>query len=533
MNNAGNIAREILLITSKIGYIYKTREYGKVILPMTVLRRFDCVLNVDENICFSNSSEYNFGNLLREPENVKESFIHYVESFSANVLDVFDNFRFTEEIHKLAESNALALLIEEFAKIDLHPSVVSNYEMGCIFEEVKRSFLDSHHADQGEHYTPSEIVELMAELLTANYVDNEALTKAIYDPACGTGGILHAALKTFSLANPNLKLSIYGQEINDETFAICKSDTLIKGLDASNIKKGNSISNDHFLGCKFDYVCANPPFGVDWKIDQEYVMKEKSEQGLRGRFGLGMPATSDSQMLFLQIALSKMKNPPENTRVAIVLNGSSLFTGGAGSGPSEIRRHIIENDLLECIIGLPCEIFFNTGIPTYIWVLSSQKMDERKGKVQLINAADMFVRMRKALGDKRNEISKEQVRGIMNLYTNLEESDVSKVFDGQEFGYKEITFTLPQSDGSKEKATEHIGVNEDPLEYFNENILPENPGATLLLNKTKIGYEIPFSRHFFKYEQPKSSKKIAEEIEETSKELRELLIKYNLTFLMG
>lgn len=418
----------------------------------------------------------------------------------------------------------------------MHPDKISNIEMGYIFEEIIRRFSEAHNEDAGQHYTPREVIELMVNILFCE--DSELLTgnkvaKTIYDPACGTGGMLTVAEDHLHKMNHKAKLLCFGQEINPQTYAICKSDILIKGADAEYIKEGNTLSDDMFLDDKFDYILSNPPFGREWKNEKKAIEDER-KRGFAGRFGPGLPAIGDSQMLFLLTAISKMKAPQDGgSRIAIIHNGSPLFTGDAGSGPSEIRKYIIENDLLEAIIALPNDIFYNTGIATYIWVISNKKPMHRKGKVQLINANQMFEKRRKSLGNKRNDIPKNYIEEITKVYGDFIKSDVSKIFNNEEFGYAKIVVERPLLDGKGQpilkkgekqpdpslRDTENVPLAENIDEYFAREVLPYASDAWIDHTKTKIGYEIPFTRYFYEYTAPRPSEEIMAEILEIEKEL--------------
>ncbi|WP_413854090.1 type I restriction-modification system subunit M, partial [Candidatus Ruminimicrobium bovinum] len=414
-SNVNEKANLIWAIADKLTGVYKPHEYGKVILPFTVIRRFDCILAktkqavLEKNefmlnempmksdflkktsgYAFYNISKYTFETLLDDANNIEANFRNYINGFSENVKQIIEKFKFDNEIQTLADKNLLYIVIQEFTtpKADLHPDKISNLEMGYIFEEIIRKFSEAHNEDAGQHYTPREVIELMVNILFTN--DNDVLTKnvakTIYDPACGTGGMLSVAEDYLKKLNSSATLLPFGQEINDETFAICKADMLIKGNDADKIKNGNTLSDDKFKNEQFDYILSNPPFGREWKNDKKAVEKEAA-LGAGGRFGAGLPSVGDGQMLFLQTAIAKMKDKSQGgSKVAIIHNGSPLFTGDAGSGPSDIRRYILENDLLEAIIALPNDIFYNTGIATYVWVLKNKKEKRRQGKVQLINA---------------------------------------------------------------------------------------------------------------------------------------------------
>ena len=552
-------ANLIWAIADKLTGVYKPHEYGKVILPLTVIRRFDCILaDTKEAVLekhnsmapdlpmrevflkkasgyeFYNTSKYTFETLLDAPDSIETNFRNYLNGFSKNVREIIEKFKFDQEITTLAEKNLLFIVIQEFTtpKADLHPNKISNLEMGYIFEEIIRRFSEAHNEDAGQHYTPREVIELMVNILfnSDNDILTENVAKTIYDPACGTGGMLSVAEDYLKKINSSAKLLPFGQEINDETFAICKADMLIKGNDADNIKNGNTLSDDQFKGEKFDYILSNPPFGREWKNDKKAVEAE-AKLGAAGRFAAGLPAVGDGQMLFLQTAIHKMKD--SGSKVAIIHNGSPLFTGDAGSGPSEIRRYILENDLLEAIIALPNDIFYNTGIATYIWVLNNKKPNIRKGKVQLINANQMYEKRRKSLGNKRNDIPKHYIDEITNIYANFKETEISKIFDNEEFGYSKIVVERPEKDENGNiitkngkpvadtslRDTENVPLKEDIREYFKREVLPYAPDAWIDKTKTKIGYEIPFTRYFYKYVPPRPSEEIMSEILELEKSL--------------
>lgn len=556
--NISEKANLIWAIADKLTGVYKPHEYGEVILPLTVIRRFDCILAdtkeavlkkneevgklpmKDVFLCkesgysFYNISKYDFEKLLNDPDGIEENFRAYLNGFSENVRNIIEKFNFDNQITRLAEKNLLYIVIQEFIspEANLHPDKISNLEMGYIFEEIIRKFSEAHNEDAGQHYTPREVIELMVNILFYNDSNllTEEVAKTIYDPACGTGGMLSVAEDYLKKMNKSAQLIGFGQEINDQTYAICKADMLIKGENADKIKNGNTLSDDKFKDDKFDYILSNPPFGREWKNDRKAVQSE-AKLGFAGRFGAGLPAVGDGQMLFLQTAISKMKT--QGSRVAIIHNGSPLFTGDAGSGPSEIRRYILENDLLEAIVALPNDIFYNTGIATYIWVLSNKKPSYRKGKVQLINANKLFVKRRKSLGNKRNDVPKESIDEITKLYGEFKESEISKIFDNEDFGYTKITVERPKKDengkielkkgkpvaDSKLRDTENVPLKEDIQEYFEREVLPFVPDAWIDEKKTKIGYEIPFTRYFYKYIPPKPSKDIIAEIMEIEKDL--------------
>ncbi len=468
--NVKEKANLIWAIADKLTGVYKPHEYGNVILPLTVIRRFDCVLRDtkpavqqaihdapaiyklrEKFICkaskypFYNASPFTFEKLMDDPDNIAANFRNYLHGFSANVREIIKRFNFDPEITRMDDKGILYIVLQEFTteKADFHPDHISNIEMGYVFEEIIRKFSESSNEDAGQHYTPREVIRLMVNLLFMD--DSEVLTqpdvvKTLYDPACGTGGMLSVASEYLQSLNSSAEFIPHGQEINDQTFAICQADTLIKGEDASHIKVGNTLSDDQFTGETFDYILSNPPFGREWKNEKKAVLKEAKE-GYAGRFGAGLPAIGDSQMLFLETAVSKMKR--DGSRVAIIHNGSPLFTGDAGSGPSEIRRYLLEHDLLEAIVALPNDIFYNTGIATYIWVLSNRKSPLRRGKVQLINANGIYTKMRKSLGSKRVEITPEQIDAISRLYGDFRETDNCRIFANEDFGYQKITVERP------------------------------------------------------------------------------------------
>lgn len=556
--NISEKANLIWAIADKLTGVYKPHEYGEVILPLTVIRRFDCVLAdtkeavlkkneqvgklpmKDVFLCkesgydFYNISKFDFQKLLSDPDGIEANFRAYINGFSENVRNIIEKFNFDNQITRLAEKNLLYIVIQEFTtpNADLHPSKISNLEMGYIFEEIIRRFSEAHNEDAGQHYTPREVIELMVNILFYN--DSDLLTgniaKTIYDPACGTGGMLSVAEDYLKKLNKDAELIAFGQEINDQTYAICKADMLIKGANANNIKNGNTLSDDKFKEDKYDYILSNPPFGREWKNDKKAVETE-AKLGFAGRFGAGLPAVGDGQMLFLETAIAKMK--PQGSRIAIIHNGSPLFTGDAGSGPSEIRRYILENDLLEAIIALPNDIFYNTGIATYIWVLSNKKPEYRKGKVQLINANELYEKRRKSLGNKRNDIPKHYIDEITKLYGEFKESEISKIFDNEDFGYSKIVVERPKlnEDGIPElkkgkpvadaslRDTENVPLKEDIQEYFEREVLPFAPDAWIDEKKTKIGYEIPFTRYFYQYVPPKPVQELEIEIKEIEMDL--------------
>ncbi|MEN0589211.1 type I restriction-modification system subunit M [Kurthia gibsonii] len=646
---------------------YKPEDYGKIVLPLAVLRRFDCVLeSTKEEVLakaeqfatmseearepilnrvskqnFHNISKYDFKKLLTDSDNIADNLRDYINGFSKVARDIMEHFDFDRQIDKLDQNNLLYLTIKRFSELDLHPETVSNVEMGYVFEELIRRF--SEHAEAGDHYTPREVIRLMTHLLflhdDANILTKPGLTQTLYDAAAGTGGMGSVAQEYLLNLNPTAHLEFFGQEINPESYAICKADLLIKGEDATNIRLGNTLSNDKFPTDKFDYLISNPPYGIDWKSYEKPIKAEHEQQGFDGRFGPGTPRTSDGQLLFLLHLLSKMKDVtpenPQGSRLAIIMNGSPLFTGDAGSGESEIRKYVLENDLVEGIVALPNDLFYNTGIATYIWILTNNKAPLSKGKVRLINAVDFYKKMKKSMGSKRNEIREDQLNEIVRLYGDAQPNEYVKIFDNEDFGYAKITVERPlrlnfqvseerlarvveekgfanlatskkkgdaahfeMEEGKKLQAqilhvlrtlesdevyknrevftkilkdalaeatiklgasvlkailnglsekdetadvcmknkkdiepdtdlrdTESVPLKEDIEEYFAREVLPHVPDAWIDHSKTKIGYEIPFTRQFYKYTALRSSAEIMDEIRALEVEIAEQLKK--------
>ena len=487
---------------------YKRNEYQKVILPFTVLKRFDSVLEyskkdvldnynnykdtignlepilsraaVDKDgneLGFYNYSKYDFKSLIQDPDHIEENLMHYLDSFSPNIQDIFENFYIKNHISRLSKANLLFLLIKKFSesRVDLHPEKVSNHEMGTIFEELIRKFSEQSNEEAGEHFTPRDVVKLMTSLIFIEngiHLNDPNLIIKIYDPACGTGGMLTSCENFIREFNTTADVVLYGQEINQEIYAICKADMLIKGEISDNIKGPSStLSEDQLPNDRFDFMISNPPYGRKWEQDKEAVVKE-AENGFEGRFGAGLPRINDGQLLFLEHMLSKMKTD-EKSRIAVITNGSPLFTGDAGSGESNIRKWIIENDYLEAIIGLPDQLFYNTGIRTYIWVLTNQKPEERKGKIQLVDASAKYIKMRKSLGNKRHQLSDGDIENILDLYCKFDENDVIKVFDKEDFGYTKVTVERP------------LQLNFEVTEERLENLYAGNAFSKLAVSKSK------------------------------------------------
>ena len=642
---------------------YKQADYGKVILPMTVLRRLDCVLEPTREAvlarasefagespevrdrmlrrtagqAFYNTSKFDFKRLLADPAQIGSNLVNYIQGFSPQAREIIEHFGFEGQIEKLERGNLLYLIVQRFAEVDLHPDAVPNELMGSIFEELIRRFSEQSNETAGEHFTPREVIRLMVDLLFIE--DDEVLrrpgvVRTLFDPAAGTGGMLSVAEDYLRDLNPQARLEVYGQELNDESYAICKADMLIKGQNPENIVRGNSFTEDGHEGKTFHYMLSNPPFGVSWRKVQKFIEDEHETLGHAGRFGAGLPRINDGSLLFLQHMISKMKPAEEGgSRIAIVFNGSPLFTGDAGSGESEIRRWILENDWLEAIVALPDQLFYNTGIATYIWIVTNRKSPQRRGKVQLINAIGSFRKMRRSLGNKRNEIAPEQIAEIARTYGDFAETRHSKIFDTEDFGYYKITVERPlrlnfqaseeriarldgqsafarlatsrkkgeagereieegralqeeilralrgidpevvyksrpefrkalqkvfrsagikvpapvvrailaalserdetaeictDKDGAPEpdpelRDTENVPLTEDIHAYFEREVLPFVPDAWIDESKTRIGYEIPFTRHFYEYTPLRPLEEIEAEIRELEGEIAGLL----------
>lgn len=623
---------------------YKQSDYGKVVLPFTLLRRLDCVLeSTKPNVLaeyeakksregslypflirkskqiFYNTSPFDFQKLLGDSNNIKANLTSYINDFSENARDIFERYDFETQIERLDSSNLLFKVVQKFAAIDLHPNVISNADMGLIFEWLIRKFAELSNETAGEHYTPREVIRLMVNLLFI--ADDDALTKpgivrSVYDPTAGTGGMLSIAEEHLRKLNPDSRLVVFGQELNPESYAICKADMLIKGQDVANIIFGNTLSNDGHVGRTFDYMLSNPPFGVEWKKVEDAVRKEAKKK-FEGRFGAGLPRVSDGSLLFILHLLSKMRPVEQGgSRIGIVFNGSPLFTGGAGSGESDIRKWIIESDWLEAIVALPTDMFYNTGIATYVWVLTNHKKPERKGKIQLVNATEFYQKMRKSLGSKRKELSDDDITRIVRLYGECEEHEYSKIFDNEDFGYSTITVERPlrlnfqaspervaklsevpalakangdlsrlntalaKLDSSRVyknrdeflkdfkkvadsveltlsaaqlkaalhalsepdetadictdrhgkaepdpnlRDTENVSLKDDIEAYFRREVLPHVPDAWIDYEKTKVGYEIPFNRHFYKYTPPRSLEEIDTDLQKVNAEIMRML----------
>ena len=674
MTNFRERANFIWNIANLIRDSFKRGKYQDVILPFTVLRRVDSVLkptkssvletynkykdkleNPDSLLrdasgyAFYNTSKYDFERLLNDPDGLADNLMRYINGFSENMREILYNFDFENTVRKLDDQKLLFQVIQRFNEINLHPTEVNNLEMGYIFEELIRRFNEATNENPGEHFTPREAIHLMTSILVApemEMVKEPGILLKAYDPTCGTGGMLSILKDKILELNSNADVRLYGQELNPETFAVCKSDFFLKtpdGSDAENIKQGSTLSNPKHRGETFNYMLANPPYGMDWKRDKTDVENE-ADRGYAGRFGPGTPRSSDGQLLFTMDMLSHkapVKNGKGGSRIAVVHNGSPLFTGDAGSGESEIRRWMLENDWLEAIIALPEQLFYNTGIATYIWILTNKKQSHRKGKVQLIDASDIWTPMRKSLGSKRREISDQQIKEITQLYVDFKECDKSKIFRNEEFGFRKVRIEQPlrlkfevtpetmdslqeertfanlaasrkkdkvkkqqeieagekeqklildvvaslagkvyinqknfmkdlkakfkdkdykpkksiynaiervfgtsdehadiarDKDGNPEPDTdlrdyENVPLSENVYDYFEREVRPHVPEAWIDESYTddkdaeigRVGYEIPFTRHFYEYEPPRDLDEIEEEIKDLEQEIQELL----------
>jgi type I restriction enzyme M protein len=543
--------------------VFKQHDYGDVILPFVVLRRLDCVLEphkddvykiyqeykgkVDDptpiilnkiNTTFYNRSKYDLSRLKSDPQNINGNFQNYLGGYSDNVIEIIENFQLDKPVEKLNKNNRLFQLIDKFTEIDLHPDKISNRDMGIIFEELLRKFSEMSNETSGEHYTPRDVVRLLVSLVFTedkNKLQGEGKVRSIFDPCCGSGGMLTIGKEYIHQnINDKLELRLLGQELQDQTYSICKSDMLITGQNPNNIRGPvSSLSDDQFQGEKFDYMITNPPFGVSWKSEKEFIENEKSNP--LGRFSVGTPRSSDGQLLFLQHMISKMER--KGSRIGIIFNGSPLFTGDSGSGESEIRKWILENDMLESVISLPDRLFFNTGITTYLWIVNNKKDSKRKGKIQLINCESFFKIMKKKLNEKRKEITKKHRDEILSLYENFKENEYCKIYSNDFFGYTKVTIEQPLLDGngnvvkdkkgnpkpnSKKRDYERIPLKQDIDEYYNSEVKQHLPNSWMDRNKDKIGYEINFTKYFYKYKPIRSTEDIIDDILSIDKELEGL-----------
>ena len=568
MDNFQNNANFIWTVADDIlRGAFKQHEYGDVILPFVVLRRLDCVLEdckdkvistykefkdklpdpskvilqATKGLNFYNTSYYDLSRLKQDSGNIELNFNNYINGFSENVRKILENFQIDKIVTKMVKNDLLFMLVDKFTEIDLNPNVVSNHEMGYIFEELLRRFSEMSNETAGEHYTPREVIRLMVNLLFAEHQEElkgKGIIRTVFDPACGTGGMLTIAKEHIQQnINPDVEIVMYGQELNEQTYAIAKSDVLIMGENEGNIRHGTSFSDDKFKENKFNFMLSNPPFGVSWKKEQEFIRNEANDP--YGRFIAGLPRISDGALLFLLHMVSKMEI--SGSRIAIIFNGSPLFTGDAGSGESNIRKWIIENDWLEAIIAQPTELFYNTGIATYIWIVTNRKPEKRKGKVQLINAVGYYQKMRKSLGNKRNYITDEQIKEITDIYTSYKEGENCKIFDNEDFGYTKITVERPiiendkvvrDSNGNPKPNSsirdyEKVILKDDIDKYFEQEVKPHVSDAWMDRSKDKVGYEINFTKYFYQYKPLRPIDEIKADIltleEETEGLLKEIL----------
>jgi len=541
---------------------FKPNEYGRIILPFVVLRRLDCVLEKDKEkaikiysslkdtidnpepavlnklkLNFYNVSNYDLEKLKSDPTNIKQNFENYIQGYSENVKDIVKNFNLQPLVDKLHDNDKLYLLIDKYTTVDLHPDTIDNHQMGTIYEELLRKFSEMTNEESGDHFTPRDIVQLLVTLVFGPDKENlqgKGLIRTIYDPCCGTGGLLSIGKQWVKEnINSDISIELFGQELNDQTYAICKSDQLISGENPENIYGPlSTLTKDQLKENKFDYIIANPPYGVSWKSEADEIKEEAKDPD--GRFSLGLPAVSDGSFLFLQHMISKMN--PEGSRVGVVFNASPMFQGKAGQGPSDIRKWLFENDYIETIIQLPDRLFFNTGITTYIWILNNKKSKRKLGSVQLIDASDLFSITKVKLGEKNKEINSDHIQHIFDLVNNFNESEISKIYNNEYFGHTEITINSPlvndsgillDSKGNKkiDKAKvdkEKVPLTLDIKEYFQSEVLPFRPDSWIDSTKNKIGYNISFSKEFYSYVELRDLSIIKKELHDLDVEIRKL-----------
>ena len=547
--------------------IFKKNEVGDVMLPFVVIRRIDSILapvndkvyaaytNFKDKVAedkldpilrkasgglkFYNTSRHTLLSLVDDPKNIGINFDNYLNGFSSEVKEILRNFQFDKVVARLKRNGLLYQMIQAMASIDFSKEKYDNHDMGLIFEEIIRISNEQSNETAGEHFTPRDVIHLMSAILfTPDKADlnRRGIIRTIFDPTCGTGGMVNLG-KRFILnmcdADTRPTIQTFGQELNEQSYAIAKAEALITDEDARNIRLGNSLSNDRFTSNRFHYIMANPPYGVKWKKDQEFVLAESLNPN--GRFTAGTPRVSDGQLLFLQHMISKMES--DGARIGVVTNGSPLFSGGAGSGESNIRKWIIENDWLEAIVALPKDLFYNVGIQTYLWFLTNKKSTERKGKVQLIDASTICHPLKKSLGKKRNDILEDDVERILDLYLNFKENEYSKIYHNNFFGSYELTVCQPKRDGSGNIVTKRNGTKEvaksdietiaigtDWKEHFANEVLPHiDPDSWVNISKTKISYEINFSRYFYKHESLRPSADIAVDIRKREQNIQTLI----------
>ena len=542
--------------------LFKPSEYGRVILPFVVMRRLDCVLEPKKDevyelytkykdqlddpspvilrqvgLPFFNTSKFDLSRIKSDPTNVLMNFDNYVLGYSKNVTDILENFSMDPLIKKLHKNKRLYLLIDKFTEFDLHPNKIDNHQMGSVYEELLRKFSEMSNEESGDHFTPRDIVKLLVSFVFGGDKEDlqgEGNIRSVFDPCCGTGGMLTIGKEwVHENINPNLKIDLYGQELNDVTYSICKSDFLMSDENPENIRGPlSSISEDQFQGRKFDYMITNPPFGVSWKSEKEFVDEEKKDPN--GRFFVGTPRSSDGSLIFLQHLISKMN--PEGSRIGLVFNGSPLFTGDAGSGESEIRKWIIENDWLECIVSLPDRMFFNTGITTYIWIVTNKKSDDRKGQVQLINGTSFGSSMKKNLGEKGKEIKDQRIEELVQIYLDNSEGEYCKIYPNHFFGYTKVVIEQPLvEDGdiktdrqgnpkpdSSKRDSERVLLSEDVDEYYDREVNPHIPDSWMDRSKDKIGYEINFTKYFYKFTPLRTLENISQDLNLLEDEIKQI-----------
>ena len=543
--------------------MFKPSEYGRIILPFVVLRRLDCVLEPQKdkafelhekykkklkdfnqviqsqlNLPFFNVSKFDLLRIKSDPNNVYKNFNNYIQGYSKNVREIIENFQIDPLVTKLNKNKKLYLLIDKFTDFDLHPSKIDNHQMGSVYEELLRKFSEISNEESGDHFTPRDIVKLLVSLVFSGDKENlkgEDKIRSVYDPCCGTGGMLTIGKDWIhNNINKKLKIELFGQELNDVTYAICKSDFLMSEENPENIKGPfSSLSEDGFSERKFDYMISNPPFGVSWKSEEDFVKQEAKD--INGRFSVGTPRSSDGSFLFLQHLIHKME--PEGSRIGIVFNSSPLSTGDAGSGESEIRKWIIENDYLESIISLPTKLFFNTGIQTYLFIVTNKKQLNRKGKIQLINGSIFGTPLRKNLGEKSNYITDENTQKILQTYKKFEENNYSKIFSNDHFGYTKITIEQPlkkngklvlNKDGTPKsdnsiKEYERVPLKANIEEFFSREVKPHLQDSWINFEKNNVGYEINFTKYFYDYKPLRSLEEITNDLSKLEKETQNLL----------
>ncbi len=563
MNNTANLSSLIWSSADDIlRGLFKSSEYGRVILPFVVMRRLDCVLepkkdeayNLYESyknklsdpspvilkqvgLPFFNHSKYDLTRIKSDPNNVLINFNNYIQGYSSNVLDIIENFSINPLVEKLHKNRCLYLLIDKFTEFDLHPSVIDNHQMGSVYEELLRKFSEMSNEESGDHFTPRDVVKLLVSFVFGGDKEDlqgEGKIRSVFDPCCGTGGMLTIGKQwVHENINPDLKIDLYGQERNDVTYSICKSDFLMLNENPDNIHGPcSSISDDRLQGCKFDYMITNPPFGVSWKSEKDFVKEEKKDPN--GRFFVGTPRVSDGSLLFLQHLIHKMN--PEGSRIGIIFNGSPLFTGDAGSGESNIRKWIIENDWLECIVSLPDRMFFNTGITTYIWIVTNKKSETRKGKVQLIDGTSFSTGMRKNLGAKGKYLSDDQIQILSDIYQANEEGDFCKIFPNEYFGYTKIVVEQPLIENgdiktdkkgnpkpdTKKRDSERVPLTQDVDKYYQREVQPHLPSSWMDRSKDKIGYEINFTKYFYEFTPLRSIEEITQDLKSLDNKIEQL-----------